>query len=71
MITHHLRTIYRIYLQLIKENWKFQHVINRLEGSWPIMPKNIPIHYINVCKCTLIDVTKYQKKKKKKKKYTK
>ena len=44
-ITDHFRGIYRIYLNLIKENRKMS-TCNRLDlqtlGSQPIMPKNSP-----------------------------
>ena len=46
-ITDHFRGIYRIYPNLIKEDWRMS-TCNRLDlqtlGSQPIMPKNILGH---------------------------
>ena len=50
-ITDHFRAIYRIYPNLIKENWRMS-TRNRLDlqtlGSQPIMPENLPDHWIQV-----------------------
>ena len=47
-ITDHFRGIYRIYLNLIKENRRMS-TRNRLDlqtlGSQPIMPENLPDHW--------------------------
>jgi hypothetical protein len=44
-ITNHFRGIYRIYSNLIKENWRMS-ICNRLHlqtlGCQPVMPKNLP-----------------------------
>ena len=58
-ITDHFRGIYRIYPNLIKENWRMS-TYNRLDlqtiGSQPIMPKNLPDHWFAMC---LLEGDKY------------
>jgi hypothetical protein len=50
--TDHLRGIYRTYPNLIKENWRMS-TCNQLDlptlGSQPIMPKNLPDHWLAGC----------------------
>ena len=50
-ITDRFRGIYRVYLNLIKENWRIS-TCNRLDlqilGSQPIMPKNLSNHWYEI-----------------------
>jgi hypothetical protein len=50
-ITDHFRELYRIYSNLVKKNRKMS-TCNRLDlqrlGSQPIMPKNLPDHWMPI-----------------------
>ena len=46
-ITHHSRGMYGIYLKQIKSNQKITTYNLESLGYWPIVPKNVPTHWIH------------------------